>query len=125
MELSAKRRALEQLTQRSFARVYLAGSSAGAYFVAALAMGGELDAAGFGVLSGGSDRPAVQLSGSPRPVYIGFGTQDSVGKSARGLAERLRNAGWPVQVAAHPGGHGAKEVYLDEAFAFWRAQVRP
>ncbi|WP_437276810.1 hypothetical protein WME90_36990 [Sorangium sp. So ce375] len=52
--------------------------------------------------------------------YIGFGAQDTVGGSARAPAGLLPGAGWPVRVAEHPFGHGAKEVYLDEAFAFWR-----
>ena len=54
------------------------------------------------------------------PFYIGFGSHDSVGRSARALADVLRGAGWPVRLAEHPVGHGAKEIYLDEAFAFWR-----
>ena len=51
---------------------------------------------------------------------MGFGTGDTVGEKARALAEVLRAAGWPVRIAAHPVGHGAREIYLDEAFAFWR-----
>jgi hypothetical protein len=48
------------------------------------------------------------------------GEPREVGGSARALAGLLRGAGWPVRVAEHPLGHGAKEVYLDEALAFWR-----
>jgi hypothetical protein len=29
-----------------------------------------------------------------------------------------------VRVAEHPFGHGAREVYLDEAFAFWDSKER-
>jgi hypothetical protein len=32
-------------------------------------------------------------------------------------------AGWPVKVAIHPLPHGAREVYLDEALAFFRERL--
>jgi len=120
-ELMSKRLKLETLTGSRFSRLYVAGSSSGAYFAVGLALGRELEADGFAVLSGGADLPSVALRGLlPKPVYIGYGIQDSVGSAARSLAERLKSAGWPVRLSPHPGGHGAKEVYLDEAFAFWR-----
>ncbi|WP_437669187.1 hypothetical protein [Sorangium sp. So ce131] len=116
-----KRRKLEQLAGVSFSRVYVAGSSSGAFFAAALALGGDIEADGFGAMSGGGGRATPELPRlAPRPFYIGFGTHDAVGGSARALADVLRGAGWPVRVAEHPVGHGAKEIYLDEAFAFWR-----
>ncbi|WP_437324928.1 alpha/beta hydrolase [Sorangium sp. So ce381] len=116
-----KRRKLEEITGVSFSRVYVAGSSSGAYFAAALALRGGIDADGFGAMSGGGGHATTQLATlAPRPFYIGFGANDTVGGSARALAGVLRGAGWPVRVAVHPFGHGAKEVYLDEAFAFWR-----
>ncbi|AUX44579.1 hypothetical protein SOCE26_060450 [Sorangium cellulosum] len=116
-----KRRKLEQLAGVSFSRVYVAGSSSGAFFAAALALGGDIEADGFGAMSGGGGRATPELPTlAPRPFYIGFGTHDAVGGSARALADVLRGAGWPVRVAEHPVGHGAKEIYLDEAFAFWR-----
>jgi predicted esterase len=117
----AKRKALEALVGRSFERWFVAGSSSGAYFTAALALNGGIDADGFGAMSGGALSARSDLTKlSPKPFYIGYGTRDSVGPSARSLSERLKQAGWPVLVSAHPVGHGAKEVYLDEAFAFWR-----
>ena len=61
---------------------------------------------------------------APKPFYIGYGTQDSVGPSARALADVLRGAGWPVRIAAHPVGHGAKEIYIDEALNFFRESAR-
>ncbi|WP_437974509.1 hypothetical protein WMF11_39525 [Sorangium sp. So ce295] len=116
-----KRRRLEEIAGASFSRVYVAGSSSGAYFAAALALRGGIDADGFGAMSGGGGRATPELATlAPRPFYIGFGAHDTVGGSARALAGVLRGAGWPVRVAEHPFGHGAKEVYLDEAFAFWR-----
>lgn len=123
-ELMTKKSALEALVGRPFSRLYVAGSSSGAYFAAALALGGDIDADAFGAMSGGSFRETPRLSElTPRPFYIGFGTFDTVGKAARELGQRLKAAGWPVKVAAHRGGHGAKEVYLDEAIAFWRQSL--
>lgn len=119
-----QRRQLEELTGRRFERLYVAGSSSGAYFTAALALNGEIQADGFGALSGGSLSFRETLATlPPRPFYVGYGLHDSVGGSAQKLADRLRKAGWPVQISAHPVGHGAKEVYLDEAFVFWRAAM--
>lgn len=121
-ELSDKRRRLEELTGRPFRRVYLAGSSSGAYFVTALVVGQALPVDGYGILSGAADRPDVDFTKLPRtPVYIGFGTYDAVGEEARALGARLTRAGFPVKVSAHPLSHGTAEVYLDEAFAHFRA----
>ncbi|WP_437829784.1 hypothetical protein [Sorangium sp. So ce1153] len=116
-----KRRKLEEIAGVRFSRVYVAGSSSGAFFAAALALRGGINADGFGAMSGGGGQATPELATlEPRPFYIGFGSHDAVGRSARGLAGVLRGAGWPVRVAEHPVGHGAKEIYLDEAFAFWR-----
>jgi predicted esterase len=124
--ISGKREKLERLAGGVFRRVYLAGSSSGAYFVAAVALHGSFPADGFAALSGGSGSVTPELARlSPKPFYIGYGSQDSVGPAARALSELLRRAGWPVKIAAHSVGHGAKEVYLDEAFAFWREHAEP
>ena len=112
----------------TFDRTYLAGSSNGAYFLSALAMRGDCDELGFpidgfGAMSGGASggRGAEALAGkSARPVYVGFGAYDAETKQgARALATVFEAARWPVRVAEHPFGHGAREIYLDEAFAFW------
>jgi predicted esterase len=114
---------LEELAGVSFTRVYLAGSSAGAYFVCALALQGDFEAAGFGAMSGGAWRSNPKPGLLPKPFYIGYGTYDRVGESARALGDLLERAGWPVRVAPHPLGHGAREVYLDEALAFWQTHA--
>lgn len=125
--LASARERLERIAGGRFDRVYLAGSSNGAYFVAALALSGPLDdlgfpVDGFGTMSGGAAggrRPGERAS---KPFYIGFGSYDAESKhGADGLATVLRGASWPVRMAEHPFGHGAREVYLDEAFAFWDA----
>ena len=113
---------LESLIGARFERRYLAGSSSGAYFVTLLAFHGDLLADGLAVLSGGSAvgrtwRELDELE--PRPVYVGFGRRDPVSNNARALAGLFERAGWRVRIASHPVGHGAREIYLDEAFAFW------
>jgi predicted esterase len=121
-EFAEKRAKLESHSGRRFKRLYVAGSSSGAYFVVALALRGAVAASGFAAISGGALRPGADFQGrAPKPFYIGYGTADTVGPSANALAARLRAAGFPVKVAAHPLPHGAAEVYLDEAFAHFRA----
>jgi predicted esterase len=119
---------LETIIGRPFERTYLAGSSNGAYFVAALALRGDLPSSvfpvdGFGAISGGA-AGAGPLSGvAPRPFYVGYGTYDEETKArVPSLVAALKSAHWPVLAAEHPLGHGANEAYLDEAFAFWDAQ---
>jgi predicted esterase len=124
--LHDKRSQLEERLGAKFDRVYLAGSSSGAYFVASVLLHGDMpEVAGYAVLSGGSGYATPELPALPAtPVYIGFGQHDSVAGPARALGTRLEALGWPVKVAAHPTGHGAREIYLDEAVAFWQ-QPRP
>jgi predicted esterase len=123
--VSMKTKRIEDLVGTSFSKMYVAGSSSGAYFVAALALHGDIRADGFAVISGGSGKITPELARlEPKPFYVGYGTYDSVQSSARALGELLRHAGWPVRVAEHPLGHGAHEVYLDEAFEFFSRSGR-
>jgi predicted esterase len=125
---------LEAAQGAPFDRTYLAGSSNGAYFVTRLVLRGDLEPRGFhvdgfGAMSGGSaaGRGASSLEGREvRRFYVGFGSHDPASKeAARPLVALLRAAGWPVRVAENPVGHGAREVYIDEAFAFWDAARTP
>lgn len=126
-KIREKRDKLAAVLEARFTRTYLAGSSSGAYFAAAVALhGGMPEVDGFAILSGGSGYATDELPGlTKKPVYVGFGKHDSVAGGARALGQRLSAAGWPVKVAAHDVGHGAREVYLDEAFAFWRTGSEP
>jgi predicted esterase len=119
-----KRKKLEDITGAPFARVYIAGSSSGAYFAAGLALEGGIDVDGFGAMSGGSTFEPNELERlEPKPFYIGYGKYDPhVRGPAMELGELLRRAHWPVRTEEHPVDHGAKEIYLDEAIAFWREQ---
>jgi predicted esterase len=127
---AAAKRKLEAIAGAPFERTYLAGSSNGAYFLAALALRGDLVALGFavdgfGAMSGGASggrAPDSLAIHARRPFYIGFGTYDEETRTnVRSLVTALEAAHWPVRIAEHPLGHGANEVYLDEAFAFWDA----
>jgi predicted esterase len=121
---------LEAIAGAPFDRTYLAGSSNGAYFLAALALRGDVPTAafpvdGFGAMSGGGagvGAAALRAREAPRPFYVGFGKYDAESSAnARALVTLLEAARWPVRSVEHPLGHGANEVYLDEAFEFWSA----
>lgn len=115
--LAAKKRVEESLGA-PFARTYLAGSSNGAYFAVNLALRGEIEVDGLGAMSGGA--PSAIARKSPLRVYVGYGSQDEVSKKGGlALAKVTEAAGWPTKTAEHPFPHGAREVYIDEAFAFW------
>ena len=127
----AAKKKLEALAGAPFERTYLAGSSNGAYYVTALAIRGAVPTAdfpvdGFGAMSGGAaGAGAAQRLAQvpPRPFYVGFGSYDEESKSnAHALVAALEGARWPVKAEEHPFGHGAREVYLDEAIGFWRQE---
>jgi predicted esterase len=121
-----QRKKLEEIAGVSFTRVYVAGSSSGAYFAVRLALRGAIDAHGFGAISGGAVPDVTGLDRlEPRPFYIGYGKGEAaVRSSAVALAHVLRRAKWPVRTSEQPLDHGAHEVYLDEAIAFWREHDR-
>jgi predicted esterase len=125
-ELGAEQKQLEALTGITFSPVYLAGSSSGAYFVTRLALRGGIEVDGFGAISGGTGAETRELARlAPKPFYIGYGKYDGyVRRAIPGLVGILTRAHWPLRVAEHPVDHGAREVYLEEAFAFWREHGR-
>jgi predicted esterase len=109
---------LEEALGAPFAKTYLAGSSNGAYFAVNLALRGEMEIDGLGAMSGGA--PTAIKRTKPLAVYVGYGTQDVASKNGGlALAKAAEGAGWPVKVAEHPFPHGAREIYIDEAFSFW------
>lgn len=119
------KRSLEQLTGGPFLRTYLAGSSNGAFFATVLALNGEFEADGYGAMSGGSraGRSIQRIRARNRaPFYVGYGIHDDLKPHPISLGELLEQAGWPHRVSVHPTGHGAREVYLDEAFDFWQGR---
>lgn len=120
---AGEKKKMEELLGRPFEKTYLAGSSNGAYFLTSLALSGDLEryglrVDGYGAMSGGA-RTTIAAA-EPRRFYVGFGAFDpDTKRNAIALVAALAAAKWPVKSAEHPVGHGAKEIYLDEAFAFW------
>ncbi len=125
-EWKTARAKLESALGRKFERTYLAGSSSGAYFLAALALAGAIDVDGYAATSGGAAgfAAAHDAGGPPKPFYVGYATGDPTKNAPKALGAFLASKGWPVRVREHPGGHGAREEYLDEAFAFWESFER-
>lgn len=120
-EWKTERKALEDALGHPFKRVYLAGSSSGAYFLSLLAFAGGADFLdGFAAASGGSIGPGPSPRATKRPFYVGWGEGDPTNGGPKALAAFLKAQGWPTISAQHPTGHGAREVYLDEAIAFFR-----
>jgi predicted esterase len=116
--IEGAKKKLEDALGVTFERTYLAGSSNGAYFAVNLALRGELEVDGLGAMSGGA--PTTILRKKPLPVYVGYGKYDEPSKTGGlALARAAEAAGWKTKVAEHPFPHGAREVYIDEAFAFW------
>ena len=107
----------------TFDRTYLAGSSSGAYFLTALALRGAVETDGYAAASGGATGLGASRASAAkkRPFYVGYASGDGTNAGPKALGAFLRAAGWPVRIAEHPGGHGAREVYLDEAFELWDA----
>ena len=117
--LTARTR-LEAHLGAPFARTFLAGSSSGAYFLSALAVRGAIHVDGLAATSGGgAGRAALATAAWRPPFYVGFGSSDPAAPQLRAFGKALHDVGWRSRVGEHPGGHGAREVYLDEAFAFW------
>jgi predicted esterase len=119
-EWKTERKALEDALGHPFKRVYLAGSSSGAYFLALLAFDGAVDFDGYAACSGGAPGPGPSAKAVKRPFYVGWGEGDPTNAGPKALAAELKARGWPTIQAQHPTGHGAREVYLDEALTFFR-----
>lgn len=117
--IEAAKAKLEDALGAPFAKTYLAGSSNGAYFAVNLALRDEIAIDGLGAMSGGAPGTAVART-KPIAVYVGFGSSDEPSKNGGlALAKVTEAAGWKTKVAEHPFPHGAREIYIDEAFSFW------
>lgn len=123
-EWKTERAALEDALGHKFKRVYLAGSSSGAYFLTLLAFAGAIDFDGYCAASGGSPGPGVSPAATKHPFYVGWGEGDPTNGGPKALAEVLKAQRWPAKAASHRTGHGAREIYLDEALEFWRSTNR-
>lgn len=122
-EWAQARRALEEALGYKFKRVYLAGSSSGAYFLTMLALAGAFEADGYAATSGGAPGAGIAPAAKRAPFYVGWGEGDPSNGGTKALATFLKAQSWPMLAAPHQTGHGAREVYLDEAIAFWRSKT--
>jgi predicted esterase len=121
-EWKSARASLEESIGAPFERVWLAGSSNGAYFATVLALKGRFEADAYGAISGGMRGRFTKDDLAERkrvPFYVGYGSQDEAKTDPIALADLLREAKWPYKAAEHRVGHGAHDVYMGEAFAFW------
>lgn len=121
--MEAKRR-LEASLGAPFERVWIAGSSNGAYFLTVLALKGQLEADAWGAISGGSRGGFTKgtIAAAKRaPFYVGYGSYDDAKTDPIALGRLLDEAGWPHKTAEHRVGHGANDVYMTDAFAYWEA----
>ena len=118
--IEAAKAKLEDALGGPFAKTYLAGSSNGAYYAVNLALRDEIAIDGLGAMSGGAPGSAAITRKTPIAVYIGFGSSDEPSKNGGlALAKATEAAGFKTKVAEHPFPHGAREIYIDEAFSFW------
>ena len=122
-EWMAAKDALEQKNGKPFARVYVFGFSAGAYYAASLALRGRLPVQGYGIFAGGGapkhvERWARGVSPKP-PIYVGWGTKDKARKDPQKLARALRAMSWKHRAVGRRGvGHTMTDAQIREAYAF-------
>ncbi|MFO0564607.1 MAG: hypothetical protein U0263_03035 [Polyangiaceae bacterium] len=122
-EWKQAQRVLEERNGRPFARVYVWGFSAGAYYGASLALRGKLDVAGYAVFAGGGapngvERWAKGVRVKP-PIYVGYGHKDRARKDPARLGRALRAMGWKSMTVGRPKvGHSMTDAQVREAWAF-------
>ncbi len=114
---------LEKRYGRPFARVYLFGFSAGAYYTASLALRGKLKLDGYAVFAGGGAPDHVERwarGTHPKPpIYVGWGTKDKARKDPQKLAKALAKMKWKHRSKARPKvGHTMTDAQVREAFEF-------
>lgn len=120
--MSAKQ-TLEARNGRPFARVYIFGFSAGAYYATSLALRGKIHVDGYGIFAGGGapghvERWAKGIRPKP-PIYVGFGYKDKAHKDPEKLGRALRAMSWPSRVVGKKGvGHSMTDAGVREAIAF-------
>ena len=110
----ALRANLEKRLDHRFSRVWLAGSSNGAYFLSILAVRGDISVDAFAALSGGARVGTARQDAVKVPFLVAYGSFDATNGDGKGLAAYLRGAGWPVIEREHRFDHGAKAEYLDD-----------
>ncbi|GMV11949.1 MAG: alpha/beta fold hydrolase [Myxococcales bacterium] len=122
-EWKAAQQELEKRNGRPFARVYVWGFSAGAYYAASLALRGRLSVAGYGIFAGGGAPKGVERwakGTQPKPpIYVGYGHKDRARKDPARLGRALKAMGWKSLVVGRAKvGHSMTDAQVREAFAF-------
>ncbi len=122
-EWKAAQQELEKRNGRPFAKVYVWGFSAGAYYAASLALRGRLPVAGYGIFAGGGAPKGVERwakGTQPKPpIYVGYGHKDRARKDPARLGRALKAMGWKSLVVGRAKvGHSMTDAQVREAFAF-------
>ena len=115
---------VEQRRDRPFAKMYVFGFSAGAYYAVSLALGNRFAADGFAAFAGGGaarDSARHLARVRPRtPIYVGWGLKDKAHGDPAKLAKVLKAAGWPHKAGARRGvGHAMTDSQVRDAIAFF------
>lgn len=129
-EWKQARETLEKRNGRPFAKVFVWGFSAGAYYAAGLALRGRLDVAGYAVFAGGGAPKGVERwakGTQPKvPVYVGYGHKDRARKDPARLGQALRAMGWKSLVVGRRNvGHSMTDAQIREAVTFLRSGKKP
>lgn len=122
-EWKAAQETLEKRNGRPFAKVYVWGFSAGAYYAASLALRGRLAVAGYGIFAGGGAPKGVERwakGTQPKPpIYVGYGHKDRARRDPARLGRALKAMGWKSLVVGRPKvGHSMTDAQVREAVAF-------
>jgi predicted esterase len=122
-EWMAAKAELEQRNGRPFARMYVFGFSAGAYYAASLALRGRLPVQGYAVFAGGGApkhvlRWARGVKPKP-PIYVGWGSKDKARKDPQNLAKALAAMKWKHRAVGRAKvGHTMTDAQVRDAFEF-------
>jgi predicted esterase len=127
-EWASAQKTLEERNGKPFARVWVFGFSAGAYYATSLALRGRIRAAGFGVFAGGGAPTGVERwarATQPKPpIYVGYGYKDRARKDPQKLGRALALMGWKSLVVGRPNvGHAMTDAQVREAVAFLRGHT--
>jgi predicted esterase len=122
--------ALEARNGKPFAKVFVWGFSAGAYYATSLALRGRLAVAGYGIFAGGGAPKGVERwarGTHPKPpIYVGYGHKDKARKDPARLGRALRAMGWKSRVVGRPNvGHSMTDAMVREAVTFLRTGKAP
>jgi predicted esterase len=122
-EWQAAQKTLEERNGKPFAKIYVWGFSAGAYYVSSLALRGRLPVAGYATFAGGgAPKGAARWARGTHPkppIYVGYGRKDKSRKDPIRLSHELRVMHWPRKVVERKKlGHSMTDAQMREAWKF-------